>query len=381
MFHRLTAFLDTFLEMGIPGFDCLIKHKGETVYRHFNGFSSLETQTPMNGQERYNIYSCSKPITCTAALQLYEQGLFRLDDRLSDYMPEFAHMTVKTENGLVPAQNPITIRHLFTMTAGFSYNVVSDPLLQARKDTNGRCQTREVMPYLAQEPLSFEPGTRWQYSLCHDVLAALVEVISGCRFEEYVKKHIFDPLGMTRSTFLLPENELDTLCEQYRFNSETKTPENCGKTTQTYKLGTQYASGGAGCISTVEDYMRFLEAMRVGNVILRNETIDQMQVDLLTDATRKDYWYTQYGYGLGVRTPIPAAGTTDFGWGGAAGAFLSIDRVHDITIYYAQHLLTSPNGNHRRTLPTVAINYLYGKQIELVVPGDAKLTALLANYL
>ena len=100
MFTKLTQKLDSFIERGIPGYDCTVYHKGECVYRHFNGFSDTENKVPMNGKEIYNIYSCSKVITCTAVLMLYEKGLFKLDDKLSKYMPEFEQMYVNTPNGI-----------------------------------------------------------------------------------------------------------------------------------------------------------------------------------------------------------------------------------------------------------------------------------------
>ena len=96
MFTKLTNKLDSFIEMGIPGYDCTVYHKGECVYRHFNGYSDTESKTPMNGNEVYNIYSCSKVITCTAALMLYEKGKFKLEDKLAMYMPEFEEVYVNT---------------------------------------------------------------------------------------------------------------------------------------------------------------------------------------------------------------------------------------------------------------------------------------------
>ena len=148
MFSKLTQKLDGFIEMGIPGYDCIVYHKGKCVYRHFNGFSDTENKVPMNGKEIYNIYSCSKVITCTAALMLYEKGLFKLNDKLSKYMPEFEDMYVNTINGLKKAEKSITIKDLFCMTAGFSYGLHSPMIQKCKEETNGRCQTRELMKYL-----------------------------------------------------------------------------------------------------------------------------------------------------------------------------------------------------------------------------------------
>lgn len=350
MFENIKKLCDSFLNMGIPGFDLIIYKDGECVLRYMGGYSDLESKTPIKGDEKYNIYSCSKPITCVAAMQLWEKGLFSLEDKLSDYMPEFGEMTVKTPDGAVKAQNPILIKHLFEMTAGFSYNVYSPQMERARKETDYKCPTRETMKYLAKEPLLFEPGERWEYSLCHDVLAALVEVISDQRFEEYVRDNIFKPLGMNNSTFLLPERERESLASQYKYYSDTNELKNHGKGNW-YMPGSEYASGGAGCVSTVEDYIKFLEALRIGDIILKKETLSLMTTDRLTPAQKRNYWSQDtHGYGLGMRTPKKDGALNDFGWGGAAGAYLAVDIENGITIYYSQHVLTSPNNSLREQL-------------------------------
>jgi CubicO group peptidase (beta-lactamase class C family) len=249
-------------------------------------------------------------------------------------------MTVKCGDGVAPAKNPILIKHLFTMTAGFSYKLDSPQILLCKEETDGRCGTRELMRYLSKEPLLFEPGERWEYSLCHDVLAALVEVISGVTFGEYVKKNIFDPLGMNDSTFLLDDSRLDEIVDQYRY----KEGEGVGKCDKTiaYKLGREYESGGAGCISTVDDYMKLIEALRVGDVILKRDTIELLATDQMDGVDMKAYYVVGYGYGLGIRTPDASGKRTDFGWNGAAGAFGAVDLKNEITLYYSQAVLTSP---------------------------------------
>lgn len=340
MFESLKRFCDSFLELGIPGFDLAVYKKGECILRYMNGYSDLENKVKMNGKERYNIYSCSKVITCTAAMQLWEKGLFSLEDKLSDYMPEFEEMYVRCDGGVKKAENPILIKHLFEMTAGFSYNTSSENLMKCKEETNGRCQTREAMKYLAKEPLLFEPGDRWEYSLCHDVLAAFVEVVSGEKFEVYVKKNIFDVAGMNDSTFMLPEEDLDTLSEQYRFQDGK--PNNIGKNISSYKIGSEYASGGAGGISTVDDYIKFLEALRTGK-LLKPETLKLMTTDRLTEHQKRTYWTSAtHGYGLGVRCPKGNEIYTDFGWGGAACAYLAVDVEKEISLYFGAHILSSP---------------------------------------
>lgn len=352
MFERVIAFTDSFLDKGIPGYDIMICKDGQCVLRHWNGFSDLENKIPMNGKEHYDIYSCSKLITCTAALQLWEQGKFQLTDRLSDYMPEFKNMTVQTEQGIVPAKNPILIQHLFEMTAGFSYDMNSTAVQACRADTEGRCPTRSFMLYLAKEPLLFEPGDQYHYSLCHDVLSALVEVLSGQKFEHYVQQHIFDPVGMRESAFLARP-----VAAKYLYNADTCRLKPI--TRNGYRIGTEYASGGAGAVSTVEDYVAFAEALRTGK-LLKPETLRLMSTDRLSEHQRRTFTIPTAGYGLGVRTPREGFPFTEFGWGGAAGAYIAIDPVHNLTVFYAQHVLKSPIQALRSGIYTLIYEELTG---------------------
>ena len=193
------------------------------------------------------------------------------------------------------------------MTAGFSYDLASEQLKRGWVETNGVCSTREMMRYLAKEPLSFEPGTQWQYSFCHDVLAALVEVVSGMQFSAFVSQYIFEPLEMKHSTFDDRTVNREELMAQYRYDAERKCLVNCGKENQGFKLGRAYESGGAGCISSVDDYIRFAEALRKENVLLNTKTSRLMWSNQLNEACLNTFSQDRvrdYGYGLGVRCPL-----------------------------------------------------------------------------
>ena len=217
----------------------------------------------------------------------------------------------------------------------------SSPFVRFKEETKGKSPTREAFKYAAREPLCFEPGERWQYSMAHDVLAALVEVLTGEKFENYVKKNIFDVLGMTRSTYLLPEDEIETVSEQYKFVDGK--PVNIRKPIMPFfKLGSEYASGGAGCVSTVEDYIKFLEGLRTG-VLLKKETLELMSTNRLTEQQRSTFWLRDtHGYGLGVRCFGGDDRYLDFGWDGAAGSFAAIDIKNEISIFFACHLHELP---------------------------------------
>lgn len=369
-FENLKNLLDSFLEKGLPGFDFILYHKGECVFRHKNGYSSIEEKTPMKGDELYNIYSCSKPITATAVLMLCERGKLSLDDKLSDYIPEFGQMYVKDAKveasstdgrwdgdgnsdapakNLRPAKNPIIIRDMLSMKAGFSYEYDAPSIKECFEETQGKCPTLTAMKYFAKEPLLYEPGEGHAYSLAHDILSAVVEVVTGQKFGEFVKENIFDPCGMTRTTFLLPDERLNEVCEQYVFDKEANVPVNCGKAIQHFKFGTEHESGGAGCVSTVEDYIKFLDALRAGKLI-SEKTLDLMTTPCTTE---EQYMSPLYGYGLGVRCPKAGSTATDFGWGGHAGAYLAADRENEYSFFYAQHTVGVPGININDAVPMV----------------------------
>lgn len=354
MFSKLSKLLDSFLEQGIPGYDCVIYHKGQEVFRQYGGFSSLEEKKPTDGTERYFIYSCSKPITAAAGMMCLERGLFKLDDAVSMYLPEFSHMTVRDGDTVRPAERAITVKDLFCMTAGFGYDCGTPELEKCKTELKGSATTRQMMAYLAKEPLLFEPGAKWEYSFCHDVLVALIEVVTGERFDSFAEKNIFAPLGMKASTYRVPENR-DRIAEQYVYDPETKEIKNAGKEILDFSsFGAGYESGGAGCVSSAEDCIRFLEALRSGERLLKRETVKQMTTNQLTPEQMQSYWMQGYGYGLGVKCPIGVENCCDFGWGGLAGALMSVDVDNELSIFYVQHIIGAQNDIGRYMIPGLA---------------------------
>ncbi len=371
-FKNLKAFMDDMAKNHTVGNDCEVYIDGKSVFRYFSGYSDWENKIPLNGNELYNIYSCSKVATVTAGLQLLEKGKFLLSDPLYEYIPEFRDMYIKTENGkLIKVQNPITIRDLFTMSAGFTYDFESGWVERAKEKTNGTFDTVASIKEFAKDPIIFEPGTHWSYSLGHDVLAALVSVISGKKFRDYMKENIFDPIGMNETYYhATPEIE-NRIAEQYTFvpndgnivtdiveaqksgNAKSGTFQNVGKKIE-HVLGDEYDSGGAGIITSVSDYAKFCAALAnhgtalTGEKILSKSSIELMRTNHLGDTQLKDFNWQHllgYGYGLGVRTHIDKAvsgcisNLGEFGWGGAAGATVICDPKINLAVFYAQHVL------------------------------------------
>lgn len=325
----------------------------------------------MTGNELFHIHSCSKVATVTAALQLYERGAFLLDDPLYDYLPEFKEMQVKdTDGNLKKAQNPITLRQLFTMTAGFTYDIKEETLQKTAELTDGRMDTRTFVKVLAEQPLAFEPGTHWRYSLCHDVLAAAVEVISGKKFRDYVKENIFQPLGMERSYYHVPEDKLKDLAAKYFFEpSQLETIDSVklqmSRTTDQgtvkrisnemkFIFGEEYDSGGGGIATTPDDYILLMAALANkglgtnGERILSSGTVELLQTNQLNDRLLADFTWPDlqgYGYGLGVRTMIDRAASGslgsfgEFGWSGSAGSTTLADPQRNLALFFAQHII------------------------------------------
>lgn len=359
-FTRLTQFLDRVPALGIPGLDCVVQIGYDTVYRHHCGYADREAKTPVSGDELFYLYSCSKVVTSVAALQLYESGAFLLTDPLYDYIPEFRDMTVRTvrSNGeviLSKAQNSITIGDLFSMTAGLDYDLTVPMLQKVREKTGGKAPTLEVVKALAGQPLQFEPGTHWRYSLCHDVLGGLIQVITGKTFGAYLRENIFDPLEMPNTGFARPPEVLQKMMTLYRRDEETNIVHRVTLDNE-FIFGTEYESGGAGLISCVQDYARFAAALANGGVgangnrILSQNTIDLMRTNRLNATQQADFDWIQfkgYGYGLGVRTMVDKAvgGSPgplgEFGWAGAAGAYVLVDPENQLSMFYTQHMRKS----------------------------------------
>lgn len=358
-FKPLASFIERMTAWRIPWAEVLVMHRNETVFRYRSGFANLEEETPILDGRIFNIYSMTKIMTCVAALRLVEKGAIHLNDPLSVYLPEYAEMNVKKrlpggEVVLERAEKPIRVRDLFTMTAGFSYDLGAPSIQQAVERTVGKLPTRALAEAIAKEPLLFEPGTRWSYSVCHDVLGALIEVVDGRSFGAYIRDEITGPLGMRDTGFDLSEDQQSRLAPQYEYNDELGKP--VRKDGNGFRIGTELESGGAGLLSTVSDYALFLNALTNhgtspdGVRILSPAMVDLMRTDHLTEGMRGDYAWDQlkgYGYGLGVRTHIAKADSGslspigEFGWSGAAGCMAIIDPESQLTVMYAQHLLNN----------------------------------------
>lgn len=350
--EKITEYLDSLEERGIPSVDCMIYKDHQLLYRHMNGTVDAAKTKVVNGNELYLMFSMTKVQTMTAVLQLVEQGKLSLEDEVAKYLPAYENLSVETEDGVKPLTSTLLVKHLLSMQSGLDYDLNRGGISRVLKEKGAASTTRELVDSFAEAPLKFVPGTHYLYSLSHDVAAAIVEVVSGMRFGEYMKKNIWEPLHMERTFFAKPMNDLPDLAAQFICDETGKIipmEPSCN-----YQLSECYESGGAGLVSCTEDYAVFADTLACGGVskegvrIIRAETIELMKENLLCEASRKDIANNMgrvgYGYGCGVQvllepelihSPAPKG---VFGWDGAAGSCITMDTASKISLVYTQHV-------------------------------------------
>ena len=351
VFSTLEEFLQKQVDMGVPGCELAVCRDSEIVFHSSVGFSDYEKTTPASKQDRYLLYSCTKPMTATAAMQCLERGLFSLDDPVAEYLPAYASAYLCKDGLRRPPKKPITIRHLLTMTAGLNYNCGTPALQDTVARAGDFMTTRQLAEALVQDSLDFEPGSRFQYSLCLDVLGAVIEVASGKRLADFFRENIWRPLGMKDTCFYQPNEPQPRLVALYCFDSEGKKlkPYTSVGVPLVFPAGVD--SGGAGLVSSVSDYLKFAGALASGEQILSKPYIDLMRTPQL-DSYHPEHRFgctggPDYGYGFGVRTRVRSdhgvpSSLGEFGWDGAAGADVLIDPEHKLSFFYATHILNWP---------------------------------------
>ena len=365
-FDKVSAYLSSLGDTyGLHAVDCKVMRDHQVLFREMHGHRDYDHRVPISSRDLYDVYSCTKIVTMTATMQLVEKGMIRLDEHVDTYLPAFSHMNVSEEfvpfkfpmkwpalqDRTHPAPTKITIRELMAMTSGLSYDLESEAVRTAVAESQGQAGTVEIVNAIARMPLLFDPGTRYAYSLGHDVIAAVIESVSGQRYADYLQDHIFGPLGLHDMYMHVPESEQDRLSAQYGgvFGSNDIRRMDVGNR---YRITSKYDSGGAGLACTVDDYILLLDTLACGGTahngfrLLSGESIDQMRTPQLNEAAQADFSRSGkvgYGYGLGVRTLTDGSKSKspvgEFGWDGAAGAYALIDPINHVSIFYAQEVL------------------------------------------
>jgi CubicO group peptidase (beta-lactamase class C family) len=377
---NVDAYLRRLVDTGqVAGVGALVTRRGQTVYRNSFGMRDIRNALPAQNDTIYRIYSITKTFTIAAAMTLYEKGLFKLQDPIAEFLPAFKNMKVAEHDArgivnLVPAKNPITIEHLFTMTSGIPYpgpeSFSSRALLEIQaQHSGGGVTTAEIVDATAEVPLCFHPGEYWIYGFSHDILGRLIEVISGKRLGEYMAELIFAPLGLEDTAFYVPEEKRSRLAKTYTF-VETGLMETHGLFTDPgeYSESPAFESGGGGLASTLDDVGRYGNLLLNfgkldGYRLLSRKTIELIRQNHTNPAHIKAWGFKAqqgYDYGLGVRAmnDIAVAGLNgslgEWGWDGMLGTYFCVDPEEKlVAVFMIQRIPASLEDMAKRFTQTV----------------------------
>lgn len=357
-YTALKAFIDSYVATKkLPGMAVAIKRGNESPVYLASGTLAFETMAPARHDSLFRIYSMTKPIASMAVMKLIEDGKFTLDTPVADILPQFRNQRVITDQATLasrPATKPMKVRHLLTHTSGLSYHINNDALARKYNEEGIRPGDRsttapagqkvsaktltDLIDRLGPLPLNVEPGSRWQYSVAHDVCGALVEKVSGQRFYDYLNRSFFTPLGMNDTDFMVPLNKVDRLASVYSMQSGAPVVTDDRKNSPfTGDRGIQ--SGGGGLISSAENYMRFQtmmlnEGVYNGRRILKAETVRSARSNLMEPGVMQG----RNGYGAGMSVILPGGETAGrepagaYNWFGIAGTQMWIDPVNKVAV-------------------------------------------------
>ena len=350
------------------GISVLLLRKGQVADFFAVGFRDRQAGAPMQGDTIVRIYSLTKIITSVAAVILIEEGKLGLSHPIKDYLPEFNDMRIfvggsAQNRELIPAEVPINVHHLFTHTSGFTYGDNEEPLDEfyqmAGLEKAG--SLADLVRMLATLPLKQEPGTMYEYGFSTDILARLVEVVSGQPFDLFLQRRILEPLGMADTGFRIDATKLNRLAKVYEHGTNGGLQPVQHFEFEAVEGQKKFPMGGSGLFSTIEDYSRFAQMLCNGGElngvrILSRKAFEQMTVDHLAGKPVANRTYSEgYGFGLGVAVRINdgLAGTLgtlgSFGWSGKATTLCVMDPVEELVmLVFTQHLPYDEHGLFER---------------------------------
>jgi CubicO group peptidase (beta-lactamase class C family) len=361
----------------VAGIVVVIARRGQVVYEECLGLMDREKQRAMRSDAIFRIYSMTKPIVCVALMTLYEQGMFQLYQPAATFIPAFHSLKVyagEDASGpiLTELVRPVTIRDLLTHTSGLTYHWLEYGRVESlyRETTlYSNKPLAEFVDDLLKFPLAFQPGTAWRYSFAHDVVARLVEVLSGRPLDDYLQEMIFDPLGMVDTSYYVPEAKLDRFATMYgsydvlqsdmtltRWFGEALMGTSrylAGPTDSLESAPHQVFRGGHGLVSTATDYLRFAQMLLnggelngrriLGRKTLELMTSNQLRPELLPFELGGVPWLGQ-GYGLGLRVLLElgqsemVGSVGEFSWSGAASTTFWVDPQEElIGVFMSQY--------------------------------------------
>ena len=319
----------------LPCVATLVMRDGKTVRQFAYGMANIEEGRALTDHSIFRIYSMSKPVTAAALMILYDEGKFKLDDPVAMHIPVFKDTKVYADGKVVDQQEPFTIRHLLTHTAGFTYGFEQDSYVDSlygtiRSDGIWNMATLEdMMNAVATIPLKHQPGTTYEYSISLDVAGYLLDVLSGMTFDKFLQSQLFDPLGMDDTGFEVPEEDFDRLAMIYTKNKETGELTPVTDMTNGVKQKVTLFSGGGGLVSTLSDYSKFGQMLLNGGEldgvrILQESTVKLIMSDQMPEAVEYDG-----GYGLGGYVNLDDG---SYGWSGAASTDFVVNPSNNMVV-------------------------------------------------
>jgi len=337
----------------VSGVVTLLARHGQVVQFKSHGVQAYETNVPMTEKSLFRIYSMTKPVTGVAMMQLYEKGLWKLDDPITKFLPEFANLKVmkSKESGLEPVTRTPTMKELMTHTAGFGYGLSPiHPVDQmfSKENPLGKPDMKSMVDTVAKLPLLAQPSERWSYSIAVDLQGAVVERLSGMKFGDYLKKNIFAPLHMNETAFFVPAADQARVATVYSWDR------NAGKLApmpdppgRDFFKADHVESGGGGLVSSMHDYARFAQMLLNkgtldGAKILKPESVALMTQNHIGDlrvgfdGNSNVSGNSGSGFGLDfsvIYDPIAAKspqGKGSFSWFGIAGTWFWVDPTNDL---------------------------------------------------
>ncbi len=375
--HKIDGWMDRLIDDGrLAGLSVLVSRRGRLAYERHAGLADIARGLPMAADSILRIYSMTKPLTSVAIMMLYEDGLFQLDDPISNALPYFKHMHVYAGEGRepVPAEREITYRDLLTHTSGLTYGFMNaTPVDAMYRDQGVDFQTStktlgEVVEHAATLPLLAQPGAAWNYSIATDVLGHLVAVHSGQSFERFLRDRVIAPLGMTDTAFHVPPDKVARFAANYARGEDGRATLLDDPATSLFAAPRAIASGGGGLVGTGRDYLRFCRMMLNrgtldGERLLGRKTIELMTANHLGgdmasmgQARFSESNYTGIGFGLGFSVMLDPAQAQilgspgEYAWGGAASTGFWIDPVEDMAVIMMTQLTPSSTYPIRREL-------------------------------
>jgi CubicO group peptidase (beta-lactamase class C family) len=360
----------------LPGVLTLVARRGKVVHIGCSGWRDVEAGRPVSADTVYRLYSMTKPVTSVGLMQLYERGLFQLDDPVSRFLPELADLRVWTPGGEpVPASSPVTIHHLLTHTSGFTYGFLMETEVDALYRERGvglfegGGDLATMVSALGTLPLLFEPGTRWNYGVSTDVCGRLIEVLTDEPLDLYLSSKVFEPLEMVDTGFMVREEQQPRFAACYipgpnglqRFDDPATSP---------YLTRPTLLSGGGGLVGTAGDYVRFCAMLLNGGEldgrrVLGRKTVGYMTANHLpangdlTSMGRPVFSETSYdgiGFGLGFSVlldPVRAhiiGSPGEYAWGGAASTMFFVDPSEELIALLLTQLVPSSTYPVRREM-------------------------------